>query len=64
MESLSIVASGEIGIERFYGQTLVYLPKIIGDRVGRFSITRIALEVFSSEKLRKAGYTCVKVELQ
>lgn len=53
---LEKVANGEISVERFFGQTVVYFPAEIGDKVGEFFFLKSAMELFSKERLAKTRY--------
>jgi hypothetical protein len=52
-----IVARGECAVGRFRGQTLLYIPIEIAERLGNETLTRLAAEVFSQEKLDRFGFT-------
>ena len=40
---------GKYGIELFYGQTILYIPKLIADKIGRLEIYNLAEEIFGKE---------------
>ncbi len=44
-------ATGKVSIERFYGQTIFYIPEYIGDIVDSDTIWRIVREYFPEETL-------------
>lgn len=58
--NLEIIAKGEISVERFFGQTVIYLPIEMGDSVSRTAIERILLEFFSQERLSKFQWDIYK----
>lgn len=43
---------GKCAVERFWGQTIVYIPPAIALKVGEDNLRLIALEVFGKEKLK------------
>lgn len=49
--NLEKIAKGEISVEMFWGQTVIYLPADIGNKISREIIDSILLEFFSREKL-------------
>lgn len=49
--NLEKIVNGEISIEKFWGQTVIYLPADIGDKISKEIIDSILLEFFSKEKL-------------
>ncbi len=56
------VRRGEISVERFKGQTLIYFPEEMVDPIPKFTIRKIVKEYFSAEELRKVKWKFGKYE--
>ncbi|GEM_PF-4633351 len=61
---LEKVAHGQISVERFYGQTYIYIPAAIAETAGGFALTKIVLHYFTKEQLREHEWRIDKGEHQ
>lgn len=56
--NLDLVAEGKISVEKFFGQTYIYIPQAIGDTIGEVALRDLVLEIFKPvEKLKRHAWS-------
>jgi len=54
--SRRLVRQGKCSIEKFRGQTLIYIPTDIVDKVGEEEVKKVAVDIFSIKNLDTWGH--------
>ncbi|HLC62766.1 MAG TPA: hypothetical protein VJJ21_00430 [Candidatus Nanoarchaeia archaeon] len=56
-KTIEALAKGECAVERFYGQTVIYIPNLLADRLTKREIKIAAEEIFPPKELERFGWT-------